>query len=68
MVFGQTDQNGQYGSDTLPPGPYFVLLFRTAASSSADGVQRLWRSRSTYGTAVEIAPAASLQLRLPVAK
>ncbi len=64
MAWGQTDRLGQWATDTLPPGKYYVLALRSGVGQSAFGVGRLWAARLSQGTEVELGHGGFRQVRL----
>ena len=48
LLQGQTDQIGQYTTQTLPPGKYYVVATDRAIDPSPESIGRLWRSRARY--------------------
>jgi hypothetical protein len=64
LAWGQTDRLGQFTTDTLPPGKYYVLALRSGVGESAFGVQRLWAARLSQGTEVELGHGGFRQVRL----
>ncbi len=64
MATGQTDRFGQFTTDTLPPGKYYVLAHRGGVGVSAFGTGRLWAARISQGTEVELGHGGFRQVRL----
>jgi protocatechuate 3,4-dioxygenase beta subunit len=64
MAWGRTDRLGQFTTDTLPPGKYYVLAHRSGVGVSAFGVGRLWAARLSQGTEVELGPGGFRQVTL----
>jgi len=64
LAWGQTDRLGQFTTDTLPPGKYYVLAQRTGVGTSAYGVGRLWAARLSQGTELELGHGGFRQVRL----
>ena len=64
MAWGQTDPFGQFTTDTLPPGKYYVLAHRSGVGLSAFGIGRLWAARLSQGTEVELGHGGFRQVRL----
>jgi hypothetical protein len=64
IAWGQTDPFGQFTTDTLPPGKYYVLAHRSGVGLSAFGIGRLWAARLSQGTEVELGHGGFRQVRL----
>jgi len=67
LVQGQTNQLGQYTSQTLPPGKYYVVAAEESVDPTPESIGRLWRSRNRYQE-VDLPPAGSAQVRLQPGK
>jgi hypothetical protein len=67
LVQGQTNQMGQYTSQTLPPGKYYVVATEESVDPTPESMSRLWRSRNRYQE-VELPPAGSAQVKLEPGK
>jgi hypothetical protein len=67
LVKGQTDQLGQYTTQTLPPGKYYVVATEETVYPTPESIGRLWRSRNRYQE-VDLPAAGSAQLRLEPGK
>jgi hypothetical protein len=67
LVQGQTNQMGQYTSQTLPPGKYYVMATEESVDPTPESMSRLWRSRNRYQE-VELPPAGSAQVKLEPGK
>jgi hypothetical protein len=67
MVTGQTDQLGQYTSETLPPGKYYVLASDEEFDATLESIAKLWRSRTGLKQ-VDLAPNGSAQVNLELVK
>lgn len=63
LVTGQTDQNGQYTSQPLPPGKYYVAATQAAIDPTPESIGRLWRSRDRFQE-VELTPKGTTQVTL----
>jgi hypothetical protein len=63
MVSGQTDQNGIYSSNMLPPGKYYTLAKTTQTDFTPESIGKVWRARS-HAQEVEIAANATMQVTL----
>jgi protocatechuate 3,4-dioxygenase beta subunit len=63
MVTGATDQQGQYTSQTIAPGKYYVVATDSRIDATPECIDRLWRSRNKF-TETSIAPNAATQLTL----
>jgi hypothetical protein len=63
MVTGQTNQAGQYRSQTLRPGKYFVLATDDPIDATPECIDNLWRSRAHF-TEVELPPSGTAQVQL----
>uniref|UniRef100_Q01ZX7 Cna B domain protein n=1 Tax=Solibacter usitatus (strain Ellin6076) TaxID=234267 RepID=Q01ZX7_SOLUE len=64
LAWGQTDRLGQFTTDTLPPGKYYVLALRSGVGLSAYAIGRLWAARLSQGTEVELGHGGFRQVRL----
>jgi len=64
LAWGQTDHLGQFTTDTLPPGKYYVLAHRSGVGLSAYGVGRLWAARLSQGMEVDLGHGGFQQVRL----
>jgi protocatechuate 3,4-dioxygenase beta subunit len=64
LAWGQTDRFGQFTTDTLPPGKYYVLAHRSGVGLSAFGIGRLWAARLSQGTEMELGHGGFRQVRL----
>lgn len=64
MAWGQTDRLGQFTTDTLPPGKYYVLALRSGVGLSAYAIGRLWAARLSQATEVELGHGGFRQVRL----
>jgi len=67
FVRGATDQSGQYTSQTLPPGKYYVVATQDDVDYTPESIGRLWRARNRYQE-VELAPSGAAQVSLPPGK
>jgi protocatechuate 3,4-dioxygenase beta subunit len=67
LVNGQTNQLGQYTTQTLPPGKYYVVATEESVYPTPESIGRLWRSRNRYQE-VDLPPAGVAQLRLEPGK
>jgi hypothetical protein len=63
MISGQTDQNGNFTSETLAPGKYYVGAVDGAIDYTAGTIGRLWRSRSRF-TEIDLSPNVNAQATL----
>jgi hypothetical protein len=63
MVTGKTDQNGQYTSQTLAPGKYYIAATDEAYDASAASIARLSQSHLKF-TEVTLAPNGQGQVTL----
>jgi hypothetical protein len=64
LTSGQTDQNGAYSSDTLPPGKYYVLASTKPIAPTPENINILLRSRLTAAMDVTVGPNAMVQVTL----
>jgi hypothetical protein len=64
LAWGQTDRLGQFTTDALPPGKYYMLAHRSGVGLSAFGVGRLWAARLSQGTEVELGHGGFRQVQL----
>ena len=64
MAYGQTDRFGQFTTDTLPPGKYYVLAHRSGVGLSSFSIGRLWAARLSQGTELELGHGGFRQVRL----
>ena len=62
-TWGQTDQNGVYNSEPVPPGRYYVFATRVAVGESAAGVEKLWGARRS-APEVELGAGGARQVNL----
>jgi hypothetical protein len=67
LVQGQTNQAGQYTTQTLPPGKYYVVATQETVDPTPESIGRLWKSRNRYQE-VDLPPAGSAQVRLEPGK
>lgn len=67
LVEGRTNQAGQYTTQTLPPGKYYVVAAEETVDPTPESVGRLWRSRNRYRE-VELPPFGSAQVKLEPGK
>jgi hypothetical protein len=67
LVQGQTNQAGQYMSQTLPPGKYYVVATEDTVDPTPESIGRLWRSRNRFQE-VDLPPAGSAQVKLEPGK
>ncbi|HUI55308.1 MAG TPA: carboxypeptidase regulatory-like domain-containing protein [Bryobacteraceae bacterium] len=67
FVRGATDQLGQYTSQTLPPGKYYVVATQDDVDYTPESIGRLWRARNHYQE-VELAPSGAAQVSLQPGK
>lgn len=67
LVQGLTNQAGQYTSQTLPPGKYYVVATEETIDPTPESIGRLWRSRNRYQE-VDLPPAGSAQVKLEPGK
>lgn len=63
LVTGKTDQNGQYTSQTLAPGRYYVAATDELFDASAASIARLWASHHSF-TEVDLAPNGQASVTL----
>jgi hypothetical protein len=63
MLTTDTDQNGAFGWDTLPPGKYLAMAMDMAPAQTPEFVARVMQMRPA-ATPVELAPKAAVNLRL----
>jgi hypothetical protein len=63
IVSGQTDQTGQYKSDTLAPGKYYVVASGDAWDMTPESIGKLWQSHTRYQE-VELGPNGAAQVNL----
>ena len=63
MLTTDTDQNGAFGWDTLPPGKYLAMAMHTAPVLTPEFMARVIQMRSE-ATPVELAPKSAVNLRL----
>lgn len=63
MVTGQTDQTGQYTSQPLAPGKYFVGAVDGSVDYTPEVIARLWRSRNRFKD-VDLSPNGNAQVTL----
>ena len=67
LVKGQTDQNGQFTSQVLAPGKYYVAATADSVDPTPESIGRLWRSRTLFGE-VDLNPNGTSKLNLiPIA-
>ena len=67
LVEGQTNQAGQYTTQTLPPGKYYVVATEESVDPTPESIDRLWRSRNRFQE-VDLPPAGSAQVKLEPGK
>lgn len=67
LVQGQTNQAGQYTTQTLPPGKYYVVATQETVDPTPESIGRLWKSRNRYQE-VDLPPAGSAQVKLEPGK
>jgi hypothetical protein len=67
LVQGQTNQAGQFTSQTVPPGKYYVVATEETVDATPESIGRLWRSRIRYKE-VDLPPAGSAQVKLEPGK
>jgi hypothetical protein len=67
LVQGQTNQLGQYTTQTLPPVKYYVVATEESVYPTPESIGRLWRGRDRYPE-VDLPPAGSAQVRLEPGK
>jgi hypothetical protein len=67
LVQGETNQLGQYTSQTLPPGKYYVVATGESVDPTPESMDRLWRSRNRFQE-VDLPPAGSAQVKLEPGK
>jgi hypothetical protein len=63
MLQGQTNQYGQYTSQTLAPGKYYVGAIDAEVDHTVESIARLWRSRNRF-TEVDVAPNGTPRVTL----
>jgi hypothetical protein len=63
MLFGQTDQNGVYAIEAVPPGNYNVLATTEVIDLAANHIARLWKAR-THAQEVQVGAKAALDIKL----
>ena len=67
LMQGQTNQLGQYTSQTLPPGKYYVVATEESVDPTPESMSRLWRSRNRFQE-VDVPPGGSAQVKLEPGK
>lgn len=67
LVKGQTNQFGQYTSQTVPPGKYYVVATDEPVDSTPERIGRLWRVRNRFKE-VDAPPSGSAQVQLEPGK
>jgi hypothetical protein len=67
LVKGRTNQFGQYTTQTLAPGKYYVVATDESADPTPESIGRLWRSRHRFQE-VDLPPAGSAQVKLEPGK
>jgi hypothetical protein len=67
LVQGQTDQLGQYTSQTLAPGKYYVMATEDAVDPTPESMGRLWRARDRFQE-VELPPSGTARVKLEPGK
>lgn len=63
LVSGQTNQMGQYRSQTLRPGKYFVFATEERVNATPESIDNVWRSRNRFQE-VELAAGGTAQVTL----
>jgi hypothetical protein len=67
LVQGQTDQSGQYTSQTLPPGKYYVMATQELVDPTPESIGKLSRARNRFQE-VDLPPSGAAQIRLEPGK
>jgi hypothetical protein len=67
LMNGQTNQAGQYATQTVPPGKYYVVATEDAVDATAESIGRLWKSRNRCQE-VDLSPSGTAQVRLEPVK
>lgn len=67
LVQGQTNQLGQYTSQTLRPGKYYVVATEETIDPTPEIMSRLWKSRNRYQEVI-LPPSGSAQVKLEPGK
>jgi len=67
LVQGGTNQMGQYTTQTLPPGKYYVVATDETVDPTPESIGRLWKSRNRYRE-VDLPPGGSAQVKLEPGK
>jgi protocatechuate 3,4-dioxygenase beta subunit len=63
LVSGRTDQAGQYTSDTLAPGKYYVAASAEPTDRTPESIGKLWRARNRFKE-VDLPPNGAAQASL----
>ena len=64
MIFGETDQDGNYSYYTaLPPGKYIVLATEQRVDHTVERISKIWQARER-GKVVEVGPNATVQVTI----
>jgi hypothetical protein len=63
LVQGKTNQLGQYATQTLPPGKYYVVAADELLDPTPESIGRLWKSRTRFQE-VDLPPAGAAQVKL----
>jgi hypothetical protein len=67
LVQGGTNQMGQYTSQTLPPGKYYVVATDETVDPTPESIGRLWKSSNRYRE-VDPPPGGSARVKLEPGK
>ena len=67
LVEGQTDQLGQYTSQTMAPGKYYLMATEDGVDSTPESMGALWRARNRFQE-VTLAPGGTAQVKLEPGK
>jgi hypothetical protein len=67
LVEGQTDQLGQYTSQTMAPGKYYVMATEDGVDSTPESMGAMWRARNRFQE-VTLAPGGTAQVKLEPGK
>jgi hypothetical protein len=67
LVQGQTDQLGQYTSQTLAPGKYYVMAAEETVDATPESMGALWRARNRFQE-VDLPPSGTAQVKLEPGK
>ncbi len=67
LVQGQTNQIGQYTTQSLPPGKYFVVATEEIIDPTPESIGRLWRSRNRFQE-VDLQPNGAAQVKVEPGK